>query len=340
MKTSKIKPFSELMEAWLYGEKGYYQTHRVGKEGDFYTSVSVSPFFGYCLANYIADFFIKHLHIFSKIAIVEIGADRGYLISDMARFLEQFEFFKNLDFCTIEPLKNLQNTQKETFLKSQNKPLIVLDSLQELQNQNYDFIFFVSNELFDSFACELFFEGEMAYLQDDLLCFKPAPQSILQIARAMDMQIGEIPLGLPSFIHSLSLCAKSFAFLTFDYGAIQPRNAFSLRFYHKHTTKNLFPNPISKTYEANFLESFGKSDMTYEVNFAYLKNLFLQVGAKEILFGRQNKILVDMGLDKVGEWSIKNFGLESFMHHSPKIRTLIDPAIFGERFFGIGFARI
>ena len=47
-----------------------------------------------------------------------------------------------------------------------------------------------------------------------------------------------------------------------------------------------------------------------------------------------------MGLDKVGEWYIQNFGLESFMHHSPKIRTLIDPAFLGERFFGIGFARI
>ena len=329
------------MQEWLYGEKGYYQNHRVGKEGDFYTSVSVSFFFGYCIANFIKNFLSQSLKLLpNKIAIVEIGADRGYLISDIANFLAHFTLFEKLHFCTIEPLKNLQNTQKSTFAKSQNTPLITFNSLQELKECGYDFIFFVSNELFDSFACELFFKGEMAYIQNNSLIFKPAPEVILQTAQIMNIEIGEIPPKLPEFIDSLSLCAKSFAFLTFDYGNLHPRNAFSLRLYHNHTTDNFFSNPTSKAYQTHLLESFGKSDLTYEVNFSYLKILFSKIGAKEIFFGRQNKILVDMGLDQVGEWYIQNFGLESFMRLSPKIRTLIDPEILGERFLGILFARI
>ena len=76
-----MQPFSHLMQQWLYGKEGYYQNHKIGKDGDFYTSVSVSPFFGYCIANFIADFFTK-LPPLQKIAIVEIGADKGYLISE------------------------------------------------------------------------------------------------------------------------------------------------------------------------------------------------------------------------------------------------------------------
>ena len=39
-----MQPFSHLMQQWLYGKEGYYQNHKIGKDGDFYTSVSVSPF--------------------------------------------------------------------------------------------------------------------------------------------------------------------------------------------------------------------------------------------------------------------------------------------------------
>ncbi|KPH50818.1 SAM-dependent methyltransferase [Helicobacter pullorum] len=334
-----MQPFSHLMQQWLYGKEGYYQNHKIGKDGDFYTSVSVSPFFGYCIANFIADFFTK-LPPLQKIAIVEIGADKGYLISDIANFLAHNPLFAKLSFHTLEPLKNLQTTQKSTFYSKTSQTLHTLDSPKDLQAQNYDFTFFISNELLDSFACELYYKGEMAYLQDNSLLFAPAPKEIIEIAQAMELEIGEIPLHLKSFLASLTQYTPSFAFIAFDYGDLKARNAFSLRFYQNHTTNNLFLNPTSKDYYPNFLESFGKSDITYEVHFGYLKNLFKAMNAKELFFGRQNKILVDMGLDKVGEWYIQNFGLESFMHHSPKIRTLIDPAFLGERFFGIGFARI
>lgn len=45
------KPFSRYMHEWLYGEDGYYTHHRIiGKEGDFYTAVSTSMFFGGSIA--------------------------------------------------------------------------------------------------------------------------------------------------------------------------------------------------------------------------------------------------------------------------------------------------
>ena len=49
--------FSKYMNQWLYGENGYYATYKsIGKEGDFYTAVSTSKFFGGTIANHIVKF--------------------------------------------------------------------------------------------------------------------------------------------------------------------------------------------------------------------------------------------------------------------------------------------
>ena len=46
--------FSEYMNEWLYGMEGYYTKYKkIGKEGDFYTSVSASKFFGGTIAKHI-----------------------------------------------------------------------------------------------------------------------------------------------------------------------------------------------------------------------------------------------------------------------------------------------
>ena len=46
MSNSQIK-FSSYFNNWLYGDDGYYSNYKtIGKEGDFYTAVSSSKFFG------------------------------------------------------------------------------------------------------------------------------------------------------------------------------------------------------------------------------------------------------------------------------------------------------
>ena len=82
-----MQSFGEFMQKWLYGESGYYRNLHIGKEGDFYTSVSVSEFFGYTLGYYLQEQLNSVQN--QKIAIVEIGAERGNLISDIAFFLKE-----------------------------------------------------------------------------------------------------------------------------------------------------------------------------------------------------------------------------------------------------------
>src|SRR4030042_5339491 len=77
-------PFSQFMEWCLYHpEYGYYQTKgtRIGKEGDYYTSPSVSPLFGHLIGKQLlqmAEFLGE-----GDFDAVEMGAGRGFLCEDV-----------------------------------------------------------------------------------------------------------------------------------------------------------------------------------------------------------------------------------------------------------------
>jgi len=324
--------FGAFMQEWLYGENGYYRAVRVGKKGDFYTNVSVGKFFGFTLGIYLQGI-LKSLK--GRIAIIEIGSEKGDLIADIAEFLS-LNAVENVEFWTLEPLKTLQEVQKKNFqtrLQKELKTALCLEDLDKL-----DVALFVSNELLDAFACELVFKGEMAFIEGGELVFKEANAEVLELAKAFNVEIGEIPLGAFDFANQLSKVAPKWLFLSFDYGALEARNSFSLRLYLRHETHNFFLNPTSKLCDSALLNLFGQADLTYDVNFTLWKEAFLRTGAKECFLSHQNRALVDMGLDKMCEWYIAHFGLENYMAQSAKVRTLISPGSFGERFFGMCFA--
>ncbi|TLD86292.1 SAM-dependent methyltransferase [Helicobacter sp. MIT 05-5294] len=333
--------FGCFMQDWLYGERGYYRKVRVGKAGDFYTNVSVGKFFGYVLGFYLQGI-LESLK--GRIAIVEIGSEKGDLIADIAEFLTLREV-ENVEFWTLEPLSELQGIQKANFRERIQKELKSATQFSDLED--FGAVLFVSNELLDAFACELVFGEEMAFVEESALDmeggrkevrFKRASAEILEIARSANIEIGEIPLGATEFVESLAKCAKKWLFLGFDYGEMNARNAFSLRTFSKHQTQNFFPNPYVKTCDSKLLGLFGEADLTYDVNFAFWREVFSRFGGVEWFISRQNRALVDMGLDKMCEWYIAHFGLEHYMAQSASLRTLIAPGAMGERFFGFCFA--
>ena len=109
--------FSEFIDSWLFGEDGYYQKGiKIGKEGDFYTSVSVGSLFGICIAKYIMSFN-------KNFEIVEIGANEGHLICDIIQGIYTFDKtkLKNFEFFIVEPFENLRTIQKKNRKRSKTK---------------------------------------------------------------------------------------------------------------------------------------------------------------------------------------------------------------------------
>ncbi|MCI5968351.1 SAM-dependent methyltransferase [Helicobacter sp.] len=334
------------MQEWLYGDgavfgkKGYYQQARIGKDLDFYTNVSVGKFFGYCMGYYLHTILTQNA-LKGKIPVVEIGSEKGDLIADIAEFFSIFYPECALDFATLEPLESLRILQQETFKRrNPNLGFHTFCDFKALKNAQYDYILFVSNELLDAFACELIWNDKMAFIHKETLelTFESASKEVLELAKTFKITKGEIPLHAFGFVESLTNCASKWLFLSFDYGSLESRNAFSLRFYQKHTTENLFLDSTTQHYNKELLKNFALMDMTYDVNFTLWQEVFSRFKGKPWFIHHQNRALVEMGLDKMCSLYIEKFGLESYAQQSNKLRTLISPGAFGERFFGFVFA--
>lgn len=106
-------PFPDFMAAALYDpEEGYYarETRQVGREGDFFTSVSVGPLFGRLLAGYI-DSWHAGAGRPKPWRIVEIGAHDGTLAGDVLDALEGTPAMEGLEYAIVEPLPRLAEAQ-------------------------------------------------------------------------------------------------------------------------------------------------------------------------------------------------------------------------------------
>ncbi len=68
--------FYDYMRSALYGPDGYYMTERqrFGKQGDFYTSVQVSPLFAYLWSAFMGDFFAS---VQKDVVVAELGCGDG-----------------------------------------------------------------------------------------------------------------------------------------------------------------------------------------------------------------------------------------------------------------------
>ena len=344
--------FGQFMQEWLYGDGtrateifgvpcpiGYYRQARVGKDLDFYTNVSVGEFFGYTIGFYLHNIASK---LQGRIAIVEIGSEKGDLIADIAEFFALFDKNLRVDFITLEPLESLQTLQQQTWqARGLESQLLSFRDFTELRNLKYDSVLFVSNELLDAFPAELVMGDKMTFVSLEngnfTLQFKEIAPKVRAMAQEFGIKIGEIPLGASDFAKDIASVAQNWRFLGFDYGSMEARNAFSLRLYHKHNTQNVFKNATTGELNAESLANFGIADLTYDVHFGLWQKAFENIGGKTLFLHRQNRALVDMGLDKMCEWYIAHFGLQTYMQKSAKLRSLISPSAFGERFFGFCF---
>lgn len=329
--------FADSMCRALYGENGYYQHAKIGKEGDFYTSVSAGELFGDTIAALIAQSFEQCG--FPR-TIVEIGADRGYLLADIMRYLQRFfpRVFESLAFVIIEPLSTLAQKQRAYF-DTLGLHVRIVESAE-----TFDSPLFVANELFDAMPCDLLRHELGAYtfgmFENQKFAFVPLSalsgeqadyaRRLVEVAQRFCVVCGEIPLAYLPFLEQLLTQQEHWAFLTFDYGERGFSNAFSLRFFKESAIfgfEDFMRNPHA------FL---GNADITYDVAWEYVQWLFERFGGACVLYGRQNSILLRMGLVEVFERIVAGLSPEKreYIHYASTLKTLISPTLLGERFKG------
>lgn len=342
--------FSEYFHKWLYDADGYYANYKaIGKDGDFFTAVSTSSFFGGSIAKRIIDT-IDSGFVSKETAIVEIGAHHGYLMADIIQFIYTLKpkLLKSLEFIIVERFDTLQ-TQQINYLKESFGDAIKLRHVQSLDELKLESAIVVANEIFDAFACE------MVYTNDDVLeqAFVDEETHAIEFQECIDINMiaicekfgiekGEIPVGYFQFAKSMTKAIEKFEFITFDYGDEYPRNDFSCRIYSKHEVFPIFQGmfesidinnqKIKDGDKLDLKKLYQQSDITYDVNFEFLIDSFAKAGIENITYETQLKALVNFGIIDLLEILHDNADEKIYLREANKIKTLLEPTGMGDRF--------
>ncbi|MEK6660151.1 MAG: SAM-dependent methyltransferase, partial [Campylobacterota bacterium] len=239
--------FSDYMSEWLYGKDGYYATYKnIGKSGDFYTAVSTSKFFGGTIAKHIISL-VDEGFLDEDGVVCEIGAHHGYFLADVIEFIYTLrpKLLSTLKFAIVERFESLQEFQKNYFLESFGDviKLTHYKSLSELKCKN---AFFIANEIFDAFPCELYYKGKSARVDGHEVVFDADDEWVEQKAKRYHKDRGEIAKGYEEFALDMASSCKKFEFMSFDYGEMQALPDFSLRVYAKHEQIPFFDENIKR----------------------------------------------------------------------------------------------
>jgi SAM-dependent MidA family methyltransferase len=332
--------FSTYMSEWLYGEQGYYASYKnIGKSGDFYTAVSTSKFFGGSVAKHIISL-IDEGFLAEDATICEIGAHHGYFLADICEFLYTLRpsLLQSFTFAIVERFDDLQQQQRNYFKESFGD-VVRLTHYKSLREMSVENAFFVANEIFDAFPCELYYKGKIADVIDHDVSFILDDESIRYKAQKYHKDRGEIAVGYEEFAHEMATAAKKFEFMSFDYGEMQARPDFSLRIYTKHKVLPFFLPEDDEDYIPRE-RLFAKSDITYDVTFAHVKDAYEEAGVKFVELKAQMVALVDMGILELLEILKEKSSEEIYAQELEKVKILIMPNFLGERFKMIRFRKV
>lgn len=286
-----MEEFSKFFNSWLHD--GYYKNYaNIGKNGDFFTAISVGNLFGSLLAKHFLDLVNKNI-LKLPLQIVEIGANEGYLMHDFVSALISFDknIFKDIEIFIVEPHEKLRNIQKNT-LKD-----IEFTHIKNLNDYKFINAFIFCNELFDSFSCELIENEKMVFVDENKnLHFLNAKKDILKKCEKIELLKGEFSQELENFFEILDKSCEKFIFNTFDYGVKYP-NKFSIRIYKEHQVYSFFDVNLNNYYKI--------SDLTYNINFTHLKYLIKKFNYQLLSYKKQNLALIDFGFEQLLNDSLK-----------------------------------
>ena len=325
--------FSNYFNDWLYGQDGYYSNYKqIGKDGDFFTSVSTSSFFGGSIAKKIIDT-IESGFLPSNTTILEIGAHHGYLLADIIQFIYTLKpkLLDTLNFAIVERFSNLQEQQKK-YINDSFGDIIKLNHYNDISEVKLENAYVLANEIFDAFGCDLVYTNkenilQQAFVSNNKIEFIDCiDKDIINHCKKYSITKGEVALCYEEFVNTICSNINTFEFLTFDYGDKFPRNDFSTRVYEKHNVYPIFEDNL------NLEKLFKKSDITYDVHFNYLSDCFKSNGIEKIKFSTQLKSLIEFGLLDLLEILKANVSEDEYLRQTQKVKILLEPTGMGDRF--------
>ena len=275
-------PFAQFMKWCLYHpDYGYYQSRRakIGREGDYYTSPSVHPLYGYLIAKQLSQ--MAEILGGVTFTVVEMGGGKGLLCKDILNWTKRNKpaFYHHLKYHLIETSPSFLKEQKERLTEQEIEGKVNwIDSKDFLDGKIQIEGCFLANELVDAFPVHrvVFDQGGLKeiYVTQENGRFEErwgelSNQRISDYFRSMGIileqgQKAEVNLEALKWVERVSRCLKRGFALTIDYGylalelfAPYRREGTLLCYYQHRTTENPY-------------DRLGEQDITSHVNFTGL----------------------------------------------------------------------
>jgi SAM-dependent MidA family methyltransferase len=290
-------PFHDYMEMCLYHPSlGYYTSahDKIGVNGDYYTSSSLTQAFGAMIATQIERMWRELGQ--GPFTIVEYGAGTGSLCHDILDHLRNnSSLYAGLDYCIIE--KSPVMREKEiTHLKEKVR---WLDSISEIADMTGCVI---SNELLDNFSIhQVVMESELEeifidYKNGFIEVLRPASKILKDYMSELGIRLPkgfrtEINIEATEWIKEISSALARGYVLTIDYGYPSSelykdyRRSGTLLCYHKHQVND---NPY---------KDIGEQDITSHVNFSALCHWGVKYGLSCCAYMSQADFLLALGFE-------------------------------------------
>lgn len=301
-------PWATVMDMALYTENlGYYRNgvRKIGRGGDFYTSVSVGGLYGELLA-FFARRVWENEGKSSVFTIIEQGAHDGSLASDILEaIVSGDEHFANVvQYVIIEPDDGLRSAQAET-LKSFKDKISFAAAWHELPADRKAGLF-LANELIDAFSLHLiqrvnnqWRELYVVRGESNTLEFAPGDLSHPSLETELadlgtdfaEGHILEINLQAINWVRRVREAGFSGVILLADYGYPQAelfssdRPQGTLRRYFQHRS------------DTNVLADLGACDLTAHVNFTRLAVEGQHSGMRVLDFMQQGRFLSHLAVE-------------------------------------------
>lgn len=296
--------FRWFMEQALYHPQwGYYSAPglKIGREGDFYTSVSVGPAWGRIMASQFAAAWeiMGRPHGF---VIVEQGAHDGRFALDVLSWLRDNrpELFAELTYVIVEPRENLEIEQRGLLTSPFRGKVRWLKGLMDLDTAAFLGVIFC-NELLDAFPVHrvVFQQGRWWELfvdlsgPDERLHLSIGEPSVDSLRRQLEIigpgvedQLAEVNLKAINWAADAASALRAGLVLAVDYGLPRSelyspaRREGTFRCYHRHRVTD---DPFA---------AIGATDMTCHVDFTSVAESAERGGLRVIGFLDQHHFLV------------------------------------------------
>ena len=339
-------PWAEVMRLALYEPGvGYYRrgVRRIGRGGDFYTSVSAGPLFGRLLAGFAQQVW-EATGRPRSFSVIEQGAHDGTLAADILTACRTLDpaFSAAVGYVIIEPDPLLRHAQ-EAALRDQPRVSWLPDwgSLPPTPAA-----LFLCNELLDAFSVhrvrwdgkrwmELWVgqqegatPGALAWVEDVSSDPRLAGEVSLLSKSYPSGYTTDICLEVQPWLSEVAAAPFSGAILVLDYGfpAVEyfapERSEGTLRRYYRHRMDD------------DVLDNLGDADLTADVNFTALAEHATDAGMKVAGFIEQGRFLTKL---LAADFARNPAPMDAATRR--QFHTLTHPSLMGRSFHGLLLTR-